>query len=369
MSKIREMLPGEYGLLNEFLYQAIYTGPDEPPPPRSVTADPALRAYVEGFGRAGDVALCAEEGGRVVGAAWARLMHGYGFAAEGVPEVAVSVLPGHRGRGIGTALLSFLIGRCREFGYPALSLSVQRANPAVRLYERLGFREVSGSGEEAVMALPLGGRSEGEGVPFAVARAAALRVLIAPALADRVFLEGGLVPWVTSGRDSGRLHGDVDISVRLTDMPAVRAWLDAEGLYDPALDSLNLSCNEGRGDFGAHAAVDGVLVSFCPFTFADGELRQRNAALVATDGFDVLLEAVIPGVREDDLREERTLPDGTVIGCATLEAVRAAKVSTARGKDARDIAEIDRMGYDAGRYARVAEAYAAMEVACVAHGE
>lgn len=369
MSKIREMLPGEYGLLDEFLYQAIYTGPDEPRPPRAVTADPTLRAYVEGFGRAGDVALCAEEGGRIVGAAWGRLMRGYGFAAEGAPEVAVSVLPGHRGRGIGTALLSSLIGRCRELGYPALSLSVQRANPAVRLYERLGFREVSGSREEAVMALPLGGCGEGEGVSFSVARAAALRVLTAPALAGRVFLEGGLVPWVASGRGSGRQHGDVDISVRLPDMPAVRAWLVAEGLHDPALDSLNLSCNQGFGDFGTHAVVDGALLSFCPFTFAGGELRQRNAALVATDGFDALLEAVIPGIREDDLREVRTLPDGTVIGCATLEAVRAAKVSTARGKDALDIAEIDRMGYDAGRYARIAGAYAAMKVACVAHGE
>ena len=158
MSRIREMLPGEYGLLDEFLYQAIHTEPDEPRPPRAVTADPALRAYVEGFGRTGDVAVCAEEGGEVVGAAWARLMRGYGFAGDGVPELAVSVLPGHCGRGVGTALLSSLIERCSELGCPALSLSVQRSNPAVRLYERLGFREVSGDDGEAVMALPLGGR-------------------------------------------------------------------------------------------------------------------------------------------------------------------------------------------------------------------
>ena len=101
MSRIRDMLPGEYGLLDEFLYQAIHTEPGEPRPPRSVTADPALRAYVEGFGRTGDVAVCAEEGGEVVGAAWARLMRGYGFAGDGAPELAVSVLPGHRGRGLG----------------------------------------------------------------------------------------------------------------------------------------------------------------------------------------------------------------------------------------------------------------------------
>ena len=177
------------------------------------------------------------------------------------------------------------------------------------------------------------------------------------------------MPWVASGRDSGRLHGDVDVSVPLGDMLAVRAWLAAEGLYDPALDSLNLECNEGRGDFGVHALVDGVLVSFCPFRFAGRELRQRNAALVMTDGFDALLEAVVPGVAEGDLFEKRALPVGAVIGCATLESVRAAKVASGREKDAHDVAEIDRIGYDPARYARVAAAYGAMRIECVAHGE
>lgn len=371
MSRIREMLPGEYGLLDEFLYQAIHTEPGEPRPPRSVTAGPALGAYVEGFGRTGDVAVCAEEGGEVVGAAWARLMRGYGFAGDGVPELAVSVLPGHRGRGVGTALLSSLIERCSELGHPALSLSVQRSNPAVRLYERLGFREVSGDDGEAVMALSLGGSDEDArgGAPFERALAAALRVLTAPTLAGRVYLQGGLVPWAVSGRDSGRPHGDVDVSVRLDDMPAVRAWLDAGGLHDPALDSLELPCNEQHRDFGAHAVVDGVLVSFCPFYFENGELHQRSAALVATDGFDALLEAVVPDVAEGDLFEGRELPGGVAIGCATLESVRAAKVASGREKDALDVAEIDRIGCDAARYARVAASYEAMRIACVTHGE
>lgn len=207
-------------------------------------------------------------------------------------------------------------------------------------------------------------------VPFSQARAAALRVLTAPGLFGRACLEGGLVPWVAAGRDSGRLHGDVDISVRMPDMRVVRAWLAAEGLYCPALDSRNLSCNEGgNGDFGIHAVVDGVLVSFCPFYFENGELHQRNAALAATDGFDALLEATVPGVAEGDLFEVRALSGGAVIGCATLEAVRAAKVASGREKDAHDIAEIDCLGYDPARYARVASAYGAMRIACAAHGE
>ena len=177
------------------------------------------------------------------------------------------------------------------------------------------------------------------------------------------------MPWVASGRDSGRPHGDVDVSVRLGDMPAVRSWLADEGLYDPALDSLELPCNDECGDFGVHALVDGVLVSFCPFRFEGHELRQRNAALAATDGFDALLEAAVPGVEEGDLFEGRALPGGTVVGCATLESVRAAKVASGREKDAHDVAEIDRIGYDPARYARVAAAYAAMRIECVAHGE
>ena len=206
-------------------------------------------------------------------------------------------------------------------------------------------------------------------VPFPQARTAALRALTAPALVGRTYLQGGLVPWVASGCDSGRLHGDVDLSVRLDDMSFVRTWLAAAGLHDPAFDSLELPCNDQHGDFGVHAVVDGVLVSFCPFYFEGGELRQRNAALAAIDGFDALLEAVIPGVEEGDLFEGRVLPGGTVVGCATPESVRAAKVASGREKDALDIAEIDRIGYDPARYARVTAAYEAMRIACVAYGE
>lgn len=207
-------------------------------------------------------------------------------------------------------------------------------------------------------------------VPFSRARTVAMRVLTAPELAGRVFLEGGLVPWVVSGRDSGRMHGDVDLSVRLTDMPAVRAWLMAEGLYDATLDSLRLPCNAGFGDFGVHAVADEVLVSFCPFFFtADGALHQRNAALEVIDGFEALLKATVAEIAEGDFVEGRALPDGARIGCATLEGVRAAKAASRRRKDTHDIVEIDRIGFDAGRYARIAEAFEAMDIVCVAHRE
>ena len=382
MSKIRCMLSAEYGLLDEFLYEAIYTEPGAPRPPRSATKDPALRVYVEDFGaHPGDVAVCAEEDDEVVGAAWARFMRGYGFIDDSVPELAVSVLPAWRGRGIGAALLKGLIECCSTAGLPAVSLSVQRANPAARLYERLGFHEVAGDDAEMVMVLPLAvphdratgdgscsqARATDDGVSCSQACAAAMRVLTAPELAGRVALAGGLVPWVVSGHDSGRLHGDVDLTVRLEDMPTVRTWLRAMGFYEAALDSLALACNATGEDYGVHARIDDVLVSFCPYSFDDCGLHQRNAALVMTDGFDALLEALLPDVGEGDYLEERALPNGSVISCATLESVRAAKVVSGRAKDAHDIAEIDAIGYDALRFERLLAAYRAMRIVVAAH--
>lgn len=171
-----------------------------------------------------------------------------------------------------------------------------------------------------------------------------------------------------SGRDSGRVHGDVDFTVHMCDMDAVRTWLKAKECYDPGLDSMCLPCNSGGADFGVHACLEGALVSFCPFYFKDGTLYQRNAVSERFEGFDALFEATVDGFAEEDYIEVRRLPDGSSMGIVTLEACRAAKMASGRLKDVGDIAEIDRIGYDAARFAHVAAAFSKMRVRCVAHG-
>ena len=64
---------------------------------------------------------------------------GYGFVDDQTPEVALAVVPDHRGRGLGGALLRELRESARSQGYSALSLSVENGNPALRLYERNSF--------------------------------------------------------------------------------------------------------------------------------------------------------------------------------------------------------------------------------------
>ena len=109
-------------------------------------ARPQLRRYFVGMGRPGDAGVVAvtADGARL-GAAWYRLFSaeepGFGFIAVDVPEVVIGVVAEARGRGIRSALLDALMALAREQGFRALSLVVDRQNPARRLYERKGFRD------------------------------------------------------------------------------------------------------------------------------------------------------------------------------------------------------------------------------------
>jgi ribosomal protein S18 acetylase RimI-like enzyme len=112
--------------------------------------------YVKGWGRPGDTALIAVEGGFPVGAAWYRLFRrdrpGYGFVDEETPELAIAVVPSRRGRGIGDALLKALSERAAADGYRSLSLAVERDNDElVDYYEsRHGFELAGEDGRGSI---------------------------------------------------------------------------------------------------------------------------------------------------------------------------------------------------------------------------
>lgn len=131
----------------------------EMPSPAAVDAtiaDPEMGRYLRDWGRAGDVALVAEDAeGRPIGAAWFRLMTaeepGYGFITEAIPEVSIAVVPDWRGKGVGGALLTALLDAGWAAGFAAISLSVSKVNPAAALYKRLGFVRVGEFGRSWTM--------------------------------------------------------------------------------------------------------------------------------------------------------------------------------------------------------------------------
>jgi ribosomal protein S18 acetylase RimI-like enzyme len=109
-------------------------------------ASPLNQKYLAGWGRAGDAGVIALDAqGAPLGAAWYRLFPadapGYGFVAPVVPELSIGVSASARGQGVGSALIRALLELAAAEGFDAVSLSVDRRNQALTLYERLGFRD------------------------------------------------------------------------------------------------------------------------------------------------------------------------------------------------------------------------------------
>jgi ribosomal protein S18 acetylase RimI-like enzyme len=130
------------------LFEAVSWNPERRLPPFEVTIEhPELARYHRDWGRPGDVGVIARRGEDVVGVALCRLFtdddHGHGYVDAETPELAVAVAEAHRGAGLGTRLVEELAAAARAAGFARLSLSVDEGNPAVRLYERLDYRELS----------------------------------------------------------------------------------------------------------------------------------------------------------------------------------------------------------------------------------
>lgn len=120
--------------------------------------NPDHSRYLAGWPQLGDFGAVAEsDDATPVGAAWCRIFSednaGYGFVAEDIPELTIGVLPGHRGKGAGTALMETLIAAGRLRGLRAISLSVEDGNQARALYERMGFVKVGRNGGSDTLAL------------------------------------------------------------------------------------------------------------------------------------------------------------------------------------------------------------------------
>jgi len=90
--------------------------------------------------------LLAREKGRIVGIAYVATI----LSAEHCGRVAwleeLYVMPSHRSRGIGTALIAAMIERARKAGIVAIDLEIDASHSrAESLYRRLGFRPLNRS--------------------------------------------------------------------------------------------------------------------------------------------------------------------------------------------------------------------------------
>lgn len=155
-AQFRQIRTDEIPLLDDFLYEAIFIPDGMVAPSKSIIENEELQVYVRDFGRQpDDRCMVAECDGKVIGAVWTRVMNDYGHIADGIPSLAMSLYKEYRNKGIGTALLEHMLQLLREDGYKQVSLSVQKANYAVRMYRKVGFELLNETTEEYIMVCNL----------------------------------------------------------------------------------------------------------------------------------------------------------------------------------------------------------------------
>jgi GNAT superfamily N-acetyltransferase len=146
--------------VRDALLWAFNWSPDRPAlDADAVLAMPEIAHYLVGWPAVGEEGCVAAVAGRSVGAAWWRYLsaedRGYGYVADGVPELSIGVHPDHRGRGVGRRLLRHLLAAAATRGIARVSLSVERENRARELYLREGFVVVGGdSSADTMVAEP-----------------------------------------------------------------------------------------------------------------------------------------------------------------------------------------------------------------------
>ena len=153
--RIREIRENEYCILSEFLYEAIFIPEGTEKPPKSIIEQPELQVYIADFGKSDDWCLVAEVKEKIVGAVWVRIMNDYGHIDDETPSFAISLYEEYRNMGIGTALMRDMLEFLKNKGYKRTSLSVQKVNYVVRMYQKVGFEVIDENEEEYIMVCRL----------------------------------------------------------------------------------------------------------------------------------------------------------------------------------------------------------------------
>ncbi len=131
----------EQYLARELLKHAVALDKDD-----DLDKYPSLAQYERSFGSlSGDIGVYIVADKKVAGGAWVRLLaNGFGFVDHDTPELVIAVKPDFRKKGIATEIMQQLFIEVSKV-FSQISLSVSETNPALTLFENLGFKKVEGS--------------------------------------------------------------------------------------------------------------------------------------------------------------------------------------------------------------------------------
>jgi RimJ/RimL family protein N-acetyltransferase len=157
---IRGIRPSEFPLMEAFMYEAIYHPDPKNPYPKEVIYYPQVRIYWDNWNKEkDDNCLLALKDDKPIGAVWIRTfqgeLKGCGCIDEHTPEIAIALFEEYRNQGIGTEMMQQMIILMKDKSYQQVSLSITKGNPAIHLYEWLGFKVVDENEEDYIMLMNL----------------------------------------------------------------------------------------------------------------------------------------------------------------------------------------------------------------------
>ncbi len=157
---IREIETKELDILEDMLYESIYQKDETNLILREVINIPKIRVYIDKFGqKKDDYCLVADFNDQIIGAVWVRILadeiRGYGNIDDKTPEFVISLFKEYRKQGIGTMLMKKMLAYLTKKDYTQVSLSVQKENYAIRMYQNLGFEIIDENNEDYLMLLKI----------------------------------------------------------------------------------------------------------------------------------------------------------------------------------------------------------------------
>jgi GNAT superfamily N-acetyltransferase len=151
---IRAAASGDGAFMADMLVEAVnWSAKWKKQSRRRVLSTHRTAHYISGWPRDTDLGVIAEADEEPIGAAWLRFHPasdpGYGFVSPEVPELTIGVAVHWRGRGAGRALLRAIDEQALPAGIRQISLSVERANFAQKLYLSEGYQIVDSSDRDS----------------------------------------------------------------------------------------------------------------------------------------------------------------------------------------------------------------------------
>ena len=143
--RFRPLVAADQDRLWHWLHVALWDPPPAPLRPVEILQSPAVRIYVEGWGRETDCGVVAVVDGVDAGACWMRVLPagtGLGSVDAVTPQMGIALEPEFQQKGHGKPLLREALACAARAGHARVALTVHPENPARFLYQRCGFEQV-----------------------------------------------------------------------------------------------------------------------------------------------------------------------------------------------------------------------------------